>query len=124
MKFSTPHPLNEVYMSKKYFKLEEVLKEKESILKPEEFDKYIPLFLKTDLSRPQIESFLFSLIYGNENDEDLIEKHNLQNQDFVKNYVNLFNKVKAECLESGISEIDMKSFLHSQINESLLFAFL
>lgn len=124
MKFSTPHPLNEVDMSKKYFKLAEVLKEKESILKPEEFDKYIPLFLKTGLSRPQIESFLFSLLYGNENNEVLLKKHNLNNEEFVKNYLDLFNKVKAECLESGISEVDMKSFLHSQINESLLFAFL
>lgn len=108
----------------KYFKLGNVLDEKESLLKSNEMKKYIAMFLETELTRPQIELFLFSLIYGGTNIENLIDEYDLEDELFVHEFINLFIQVKNECLESGISETDLKCFLHSNIYQALLFEFL
>lgn len=111
-------------MTEKNFKLGKILNEKEYVLRSVEFKKYIEMFLTTDLTRPQIELFLFSLIYCPNDVDILIEEYHLQDKDFVKDYVTLFKEVKAEALKSGISETDLKCFMHANINENLLFAFL
>lgn len=108
----------------KYFKLGDVLKEKDYLLRSVEINKYIPMFLETDLTRPQIELFLFSLIYGGANIEDLIDKYNLEDELFVHEFINLFIRVKNECLNAGIDETNLKCFLHANIYQALLFEFL